>query len=86
MALQLPAFLRESFGDPSMTDQLPWQIILSAIGTLLAVYLTLRSTILKGEDESPVDIVVPVPEQAKNGGRWVKGTGEVWEGKGLKVW
>ena len=86
MALQLPDFLNKAINDFSIDDQIPWQTVISTIATLFTIYFTLQLTLLRGEDESPVDITVPIPEQARNGGRWEKGTGQVWEGKGLKVW
>ena len=86
MALLLLGFLNKAINDFSNDDQVPWQIVLPTIGTVCAIYFALRLTLLGGEDESPVDITVPIPEQSKNGGRWEKGTGQVWEGKGLKVW
>ena len=88
MAFQLPDSLNKAINDFSIDNPIPWQIILSTIGTVCAfyIYLALRLILSGGEDESPVDITVPIPEQARNGGRWDKGTGQVWEGKGLKVW
>ncbi|KAL8855831.1 MAG: hypothetical protein Q9178_007546 [Gyalolechia marmorata] len=52
---------------PLLPENLPWlEISIAVLGVLFA-YLVARSTILRRDDEAPIDYAVPLPEQCKPG-------------------
>ena len=64
--------LRDLF--PTSSGKVPWVELSLAIIATAFVYLVLQYRVRSKEDEQPVHVTVPVPEQCKPG----------WEGKVLE--
>ncbi|CAO1598773.1 MAG: hypothetical protein LQ349_008549 [Xanthoria aureola] len=65
---------------PFLPEDLPWLEIAIAIVGVLLTYLVAKSTLLRENDEAPVNFSVPLPEQCKAG--W---SGRILEDPSIKI-
>ena len=55
------------FLSPLLPENLPWlELSIAVVGVVFA-YLVARSTILREDDEAPINYAVPLPDQCKPG-------------------